>query len=77
MDFFTFGQMGHRVSEVDLVLIKQTNEGQFLNNKFIRFSKRNEAFSGSVKMNQKHNANMRRHHIIQQPGFDVQRFGHK
>ena len=76
MEFFS-SVMTHKVPEVDLVLIKKIKEGQFLNNKFIRFSKRNEAFNGTVKKNKKHNANMRRHHLIQQPGSDVQRFRNK
>lgn len=65
-------------------IIKDTNEGQLLTNKYLMLS-RNQGNKlqttkknhKNTQTNQKNNVTMRRHHRIQQPGFDVQRFGHK
>lgn len=65
-------------------IIQETNEGQLLTNKYLNISMRNENKSpktpmkqGNTKARIKNNVSMRRNHRIQQPGFDVQRFGHK
>ena len=65
-------------------IIKETNEGILLTNNYLNLSMRNENKSQSTRVKQgntkariKNNVSMRRNHRIQQPGFDVQRFGHK
>ena len=58
-------------------VMKQITVAQFIVNKNIRYSKNHQKIMGNTNVSMKHNANMRRHHRIQQPGFDVQRFGHK
>ena len=58
-------------------VMKQITLAQFIVNKNIRYSKNHPKIMGNTNVSMKHNANMRRHHRIQQPGFDVQRFGHK
>ena len=39
--------------------------------------KRRNIVNKNKRMIMKNNINMRKHHRIQQPGFDVQRWGHK
>jgi hypothetical protein len=58
-------------------IMQQITLAQFIVNKNIRYSKNHQKIMGNTNVSMKHNANMRRHHRIQQPGFDVQRFGHK
>ena len=56
--------------------INRYNNVHFPSRTFLRQGKLNKNTLGSQK-SMKNNAKMRKHHRIQQPGFDVQRFGHK
>ena len=78
----TFNQEHTNIVENNI--IKKINEGQLLTNKYLNFSIRNEnkysrtlMRQGNTKERIKNNVSMRRNHRIKQPGFDVQRFGHK
>jgi hypothetical protein len=55
------------------------NEGIFEMNSSVRASERSRLsrVQHSKKNKRNNNVHMRRYHNIKQPGFDVQRFGHK
>ena len=56
----------------------EINQGLSLTNQSIRRANNEKThFKNSTKHHKKNNVSMRRQHRIKQPGFDVQRFGHK
>ena len=56
----------------------EINQGLSLTNQSIRRANNEKThFENSTKHHKKNNVSMRRQHRIKQPGFDVQRFGHK
>ena len=56
---------------------KQTNTYNNLKNNKIVYPKNNKYFKTMSKHVHNNNRKMRNYHTIKQPGYDVQRFGHK